>query len=117
MPPAMRESGGLLLQVVSNAAFVGSVGQSNYAASKAGVMGLLYSWDVELQRFGIRTNALWPIAQTDMTQVVFETRPSGLNKPASRHPSPTRSVSARLNPSLPSSSTCAATGRHICEAS
>ncbi len=69
---AMRESGGLLLQVVSNAAFVGSVGQSNYAASKAGVMGLLYSWDVELQRFGIRTNALWPIAQTDMTQVVFE---------------------------------------------
>jgi 3-oxoacyl-[acyl-carrier protein] reductase len=68
---AMRESGGLLLQVVSNAAFVGSVGQTNYAASKAGVMGMLYSWDVELKRFGIRTNALWPIAQTDMTQVVF----------------------------------------------
>ena len=65
-------SGGLLLQVVSNAAFVGSVGQTNYAASKAGVMGMLYSWDVELKRFGIRTNALWPIAQTDMTQVVFD---------------------------------------------
>jgi 3-oxoacyl-[acyl-carrier protein] reductase len=69
---AMRQTGGLLLQVVSNAAFVGSVGQSNYAASKAGVMGLLYSWDVELRRFDIRTNALWPIAQTDMTQVVFD---------------------------------------------
>jgi 3-oxoacyl-[acyl-carrier protein] reductase len=69
---AMREHGGLLLQVVSNAAFVGSVGQTNYAASKAGVMGMLYSWDVELKRFGIRTNALWPIAQTDMTQVVFD---------------------------------------------
>jgi len=69
---AMRERGGLLLQVVSNAAFVGSVGQTNYAASKAGVMGMLYSWDVELKRFGIRVNALWPIAQTDMTQVVFE---------------------------------------------
>ncbi len=69
---AMRETGGLLLQVVSNAAFVGSVGQTNYAASKAGVMGMLYSWDVELRRFGIRTNALWPIAQTDMTQVVFD---------------------------------------------
>lgn len=69
---AMRDSGGLLLQIVSNAAFVGSVGQSNYAASKAGVMGLLYSWDVELRRFDIRTNALWPIAQTDMTQVVFD---------------------------------------------
>jgi 3-oxoacyl-[acyl-carrier protein] reductase len=69
---AMRDSGGLLLQVVSNAAFVGSVGQSNYAASKAGVMGMLYSWDVELRRFGIRVNALWPIAATDMTKVVFE---------------------------------------------
>jgi 3-oxoacyl-[acyl-carrier protein] reductase len=69
---AMRETGGLLLQVVSNAAFVGSVGQTNYAASKAGVMGMLYSWDVELRRFDIRTNALWPIAQTDMTQVVFD---------------------------------------------
>jgi 3-oxoacyl-[acyl-carrier protein] reductase len=71
---AMREqgSGGLLLQIVSNAAFTGSVGQTNYAASKAGVMGMLYAWDVELKRFGIRTNALWPIAQTDMTRVVFE---------------------------------------------
>jgi 3-oxoacyl-[acyl-carrier protein] reductase len=71
---AMREqgTGGLLLQIVSNSAFTGSVGQTNYAASKAGVMGMLYAWDVELKRFGIRTNALWPIAQTDMTRVVFE---------------------------------------------
>jgi 3-oxoacyl-[acyl-carrier protein] reductase len=70
---AMRDQGGgLLLQVISGAAFVGSFGQSNYAASKAGVMGLLYAWDAELRRFGIRTNALWPIAETDMTGVVFE---------------------------------------------
>jgi 3-oxoacyl-[acyl-carrier protein] reductase len=66
---AMRQSdGGLLLQVVSGSAFVGTVGQTNYAASKAGVMGMLYAWDLELKRFGIRTNALWPIAVTDMTQ-------------------------------------------------
>jgi 3-oxoacyl-[acyl-carrier protein] reductase len=70
---AMRDQGhGLLLQVISGSAFVGSVGQTNYAASKAGVMGMLYAWDVELKRFGIRTNALWPVAETDMTQVVFE---------------------------------------------
>src|SRR3954447_18975126 len=68
---AMKESGGLLLQIVSNSAFTGSVGQTNYAASKGGIMGMLYAWDTELQRYGIRTNALWPIAQTDMTQVVF----------------------------------------------
>jgi NAD(P)-dependent dehydrogenase (short-subunit alcohol dehydrogenase family) len=35
-------------------------------------MGMLYAWDVELQRFGIRTNALWPVAETDMTQVVMD---------------------------------------------
>jgi 3-oxoacyl-[acyl-carrier protein] reductase len=69
---AMKDTGGLLLQIVSNSAFTGSVGQTNYAASKAGVMGMLYGWDTELKRFGIRTNALWPIAQTDMTQVVFD---------------------------------------------
>jgi 3-oxoacyl-[acyl-carrier protein] reductase len=69
---AMRDTGGLLLQIISNSAFAGSVGQTNYAASKAGVMGMLYAWDTELVRFGIRTNALWPIAQTDMTQVVFD---------------------------------------------
>ena len=71
---AMRDqgNGGVLLQVISGSAFVGSVGQTNYAASKAGVMGMLYAWDAELKRFGIRTNALWPVAETDMTQVVFD---------------------------------------------
>ena len=69
---AMKETGGLLLQVISGSAYVGSVGQTNYAASKAGVMGMLYAWDLELSRFKIRTNALWPIADTDMTQVVFD---------------------------------------------
>ena len=69
---AMKSTGGLLLQVISGSAFVGSVGQTNYAASKAGVMGMLYAWDIELSRFNIRTNALWPIGETDMTQVVFE---------------------------------------------
>jgi NAD(P)-dependent dehydrogenase (short-subunit alcohol dehydrogenase family) len=68
----MKEQGsGLLLQIVSNSAFTGSIGQTNYAASKAGVMGMLYAWDTELKRYGIRSNALWPIAETDMTQVVI----------------------------------------------
>lgn len=69
---AMKENGGLLLQVISGSAFVGSIGQTNYAASKAGVMGMLYAWDVELARFGIRVNALWPVGETDMTQIVFD---------------------------------------------
>ncbi|MGI9052190.1 MAG: SDR family NAD(P)-dependent oxidoreductase [Ilumatobacteraceae bacterium] len=69
---AMQDTGGLLLQVISGSAMVGSIGQTNYAASKAGVLGMMYSWDVELRRYAIRVNALWPVAQTEMTQVVFE---------------------------------------------
>jgi NAD(P)-dependent dehydrogenase (short-subunit alcohol dehydrogenase family) len=66
-----KTGGGMLLQIVSCAAIIGSVGSSNYAASKAGVLGMLYAWDTELERHGIRTNAIWPVAQTDMTKVMF----------------------------------------------
>ena len=86
---AMKESGGgLLLQVISGSAFVGSVGQTNYAASKAGVMGMLYAWDVELARIGVRVNALWPIGETDMTQVVFDMARQRAEKDGTVAPAP-----------------------------
>jgi 3-oxoacyl-[acyl-carrier protein] reductase len=70
---AMKEQGsGHLIQVVSNSGLSGGFGQANYAAAKAGMMGLLRTCVLELTRLGIRTNAVWPIAETDMTQVVFE---------------------------------------------
>lgn len=69
---AMREQGGgQIIQVISNSGLSGGFGQSNYAAAKAGMLGLLRTWVLELTRHGIRTNAFWPIAETDMTQVVF----------------------------------------------
>ena len=65
---AMREhGGGSIVNVVSNTAFSGAIGQTNYAASKAGVAGMSRTWVRELERYGIRVNMLWPIAQTDMT--------------------------------------------------
>ena len=36
------------------------------------MIGLLRTSLLEFGRYGIRSNALWPVAQTDMTQVVFE---------------------------------------------
>lgn len=70
---AMREQGGgHIINVVSNSGLSGGFGQSNYAAAKAGMMGLLRTWVLELVRHGIRCNAFWPIAETDMTQVVFD---------------------------------------------
>ncbi|MCB1748211.1 MAG: SDR family oxidoreductase [Gammaproteobacteria bacterium] len=69
---AMREQGGgHIINVVSNSGLSGGFGQSNYAAAKAGMMGLLRTWVLELARYGIRCNAFWPIAETAMTEVVF----------------------------------------------
>jgi NAD(P)-dependent dehydrogenase (short-subunit alcohol dehydrogenase family) len=70
---AMREGGGgQIIQVISASGLSGGFGQGNYAAAKAGMMGLLRSAVLEFSRFNIRTNAIWPVAETDMTQVVFE---------------------------------------------
>lgn len=64
--------GGHIVQVISASGLTGGFGQGNYAASKAGMMGLLRTAVLEFPRINVRCNALWPVAQTDMTQVVFE---------------------------------------------
>ena len=67
-----RGSGGHIIQIISASGLSGGFGQGNYAAAKAGMMGLLRTSVLELSRAGIRMNAMWPVAETDMTQVVFD---------------------------------------------
>ncbi len=70
---AMREQGGgQIINIISSSGLAGGFGQSNYAAAKAGLLGLQRTWVLELARYGIRCNAFWPIAATEMTQVVFD---------------------------------------------
>ncbi len=65
----MRKSGGSVVNVSSVAAFTGSVGQSNYAAAKSGVVGLTRSMAVEYAARGIRFNCVVPgLIDTEMTQ-------------------------------------------------
>lgn len=66
---AMRASGGAILNITSGSGLFGTFGQSNYAAAKAGIIGLTRVMDMELARFGIRVNVLAPVARTDMTAV------------------------------------------------
>jgi NAD(P)-dependent dehydrogenase (short-subunit alcohol dehydrogenase family) len=55
----------------SGAGLLGSVGQGNYAAAKAGVAAITQVAAVELARYGITVNALAPAARTPMTETVF----------------------------------------------
>ena len=51
----------------SSDAFKGSVGQCNYAAAKAGIIGLTRTITRECGRYGITANAMCPMAATRMT--------------------------------------------------
>jgi 3-oxoacyl-[acyl-carrier protein] reductase len=51
----------------SSDAFKGSVGQCNYSAAKAGIIGLTRSIAREVGRYGITANAMCPMAATRMT--------------------------------------------------
>lgn len=65
--PTMREQGyGRLVNVTSYTGLHGNVGQANYAAAKAGIIGFTRTTAKELARFGITVNAISPNAETDM---------------------------------------------------
>ncbi|NYF15204.1 3-oxoacyl-[acyl-carrier protein] reductase [Microbacterium sp. AK009] len=48
----------------------GNFGQTNYAAAKAGIVGMVRTWALELKKAGITTNAVIPVAATAMTATV-----------------------------------------------
>ncbi len=59
---------GRIINVTSAAGLVGTIGQANYAAAKAGIIGFTKSLAKELARRQITVNALAPLAATPMTQ-------------------------------------------------
>ena len=70
---AMKAQGsGHIIQITSASGLVGNFGQTNYAAAKAGLMGMMYTAAKELGRYNIRCNAMWPVARTDMTQPLID---------------------------------------------
>jgi 3-oxoacyl-[acyl-carrier protein] reductase len=72
--PTMIEQGkGKIINTSSVSGVYGNVGQTNYAATKAGVVGMTKTWAKELGRKGINVNAVAPgFVETGMTAKVPE---------------------------------------------
>ncbi|GAA1981435.1 SDR family oxidoreductase [Catenulispora subtropica] len=69
-----------VINTSSGAGLLGSVGQGNYAAAKAGIAALTIQAAAELGRYGVTVNAIAPAARTRMTEGTFSemmARPDG----------------------------------------
>ena len=60
-----------IINTSSGSGLQGSIGQSNYAAAKAGIAALTIVQAAELGRYGITANAIAPMARTRMTEPVY----------------------------------------------
>ena len=62
--------GGRIICIGSPTGQVGNFGQTNYAAAKAAIIGMVRTWAMELARAGVTVNAVIPVAATGMTKTV-----------------------------------------------
>jgi NAD(P)-dependent dehydrogenase (short-subunit alcohol dehydrogenase family) len=70
----MRKQGAGSLVAFTSGAFQGSVAQANYSAAKGGVVSLVRSAALGMYKYGVRSNAVAPVARTRMSENV----PAGL---------------------------------------
>jgi len=71
--PMLRQKSGSIINITSVVGVKGNAGQSNYAASKAGIIGFTKSIALELGSRNIRCNAIAPgFIETEMTEVLPE---------------------------------------------
>jgi NAD(P)-dependent dehydrogenase (short-subunit alcohol dehydrogenase family) len=74
-----------IVNTSSEAFLLGSEGQANYAAAKAGIAALTVATARGTSRYGVRANAICPRARTQMTAHVFGDAPDGDDSLAPEH--------------------------------
>ena len=85
-PIFRQQNGGAYVHMTSTSGLVGNLGQANYAAAKLGIVGLSKSIAIDMQRFGVTSNAVAPFAWTRMVSSIpvsspeQEKRVEGLKK-------------------------------------
>ena len=77
---------GRIINVTSAAGLTGTIGQANYGAAKAGIVGLTKSLARELARQSITVNAVAPLAATAMTSQHPQQRKAGRQNAGSNPP-------------------------------
>ncbi|MDQ1596444.1 MAG: hypothetical protein QOH40_3000 [Arthrobacter pascens] len=67
-----KENGiaGRIITIGSPTGQRGNFGQTNYAAAKAGIVGMVRTWALEMKKAGVTANAVIPVAATAMTKTV-----------------------------------------------
>jgi len=80
--PYMKEQKyGRIVSAASNVGLRGNFGQTNYAATKAGVIAMAKTWTVELGKYGITANAVAPgFTMTEMVQKIPEAHFEAIKK-------------------------------------
>lgn len=73
VPVMMKQRSGRIINISSVVGLSGNAGQANYAAAKAGIIGLTKSIAKEIASRGVTVNAIAPgFIQTDMTDVLSD---------------------------------------------
>jgi NAD(P)-dependent dehydrogenase (short-subunit alcohol dehydrogenase family) len=79
---------GRIINTSSEAFLLGSAGQPNYAAAKAGIAALTVTTARSCARYGVRANAICPRARTSMTADLMGAAPDGVDPLAPEHVAP-----------------------------
>jgi NAD(P)-dependent dehydrogenase (short-subunit alcohol dehydrogenase family) len=72
-PHFKQQQSGSFIHMTSTSGLIGNVGQVNYGAAKMGVAGMSKCIALDMQRFGVTSNAIAPFAWTRMVATIPET--------------------------------------------
>ncbi|MBL4801529.1 MAG: SDR family NAD(P)-dependent oxidoreductase [Emcibacter sp.] len=86
LPMMQKQEYGRIVMTTSSSGLYGNFGQSNYSAAKLAIVGLANTLRLELFKYGIRVNALAPVAATRMTDDVMPPQMLALLVPESVSP-------------------------------
>lgn len=72
LPSMVARQQGRIINMIAASGLAGNPGQTNYAASKGGIMAMTLTWSKELKKHNIMVNAVIPAAWTAMSEGIPE---------------------------------------------